>query len=284
MTPQPEHVWLVYAGLTACTRFPALAGFLVMEVVPLVARVLMGFGEQHHCFAPAMTALLPPRDAPLGTLQRHLGHAEDTWVGNLAPIRQGRERFQAEVNARLLASEGQRLDGHVRTRERDVPAVRFPADRDGLGCALNGTGPMDTDAPNLRQGEEAIIQPGAIAVLLEGEAVEAVAALEAWEAGLLAPLHAAEERLVGLVEAGEHILEDVGVDGRVFGERGAHGLQFSFLLKAGDGSVAPLPGGDALLQRGVVEIAAPPEHVVQRPLLGRRRAQLLFVRLAHGLA
>src|SRR5260370_7284106 len=28
-TPQPEQAWLVYAGLTACTRFPALSALKV---------------------------------------------------------------------------------------------------------------------------------------------------------------------------------------------------------------------------------------------------------------
>jgi len=47
--------------------------------------------------------------------------------------------------------------------------------------------------------------------------------------------------------------------------------------------MTPLVGGDALLQGGVVERAAAPEHFVQRSLLSWCRTELLLERLAHGL-
>ena len=73
------------------------------------------------------------------------------------------------------------------------------------------------------------------------------------------------------------------MDGGVLRKLRTDGFQFGFLLEPRDGDVAPLPGGDALLQGGVVEIAAAPQHLIQRPLLGRRGTQFLFVRLAHSL-
>ena len=42
------------------------------------------------------------------------------------------------------------------------------------------------------------------------------------------------------------------------GISGANGFEFGFLLVARDRDVAPLPGGDALLEGGVIEIAATP--------------------------
>jgi hypothetical protein len=107
--------------------------------------------------------------------------------------------------------------------------------------------------------------PNSLAELLVGEAVEAIAALEAREARLLsslAPVHPGEVRLIGRVEPGEHVLQDVAVDGGVVGHLRADGLQLGFLVVAGDGAVAPLPGGDALLQRGVVERTAQPQHAL----------------------
>src|SRR5260221_5949480 len=100
----------------------------------------------------------------------------------------------------------------------------------GVPSRGRGTGPVDADAPNLRQGEEAIIQPGAIAVFLEGEAVQAVAALEAREARLLTALYPAEERLIGLVEPRQHVLEEVRLEGGVLWHLRADGLQLCFLL------------------------------------------------------
>src|SRR5260221_3529374 len=260
-----------------------LAGFLVVEVAPLVAHVLVGLGEQHHRLAPAVTALLPSADSPLGTPQIQLRHAEDARGGDRAAIRQGREGLQAEGNSGLLTRERQGLDRHLRAGEADVPAVGLTGERDRLGRARDRTGPMHAEAPDLGQDQGAVIELSAVAIRLEGEAVEAVAALEAGEAGFLAALHPAKERLIGLIQPGEHILQHVAIDGHIFGKLGADGREFGFLLVAREGD-APLPvQADALLHGGVVELAATPEHLVQRPLLGRRGPQLLFVGLAHGL-
>src|SRR5262245_23518455 len=75
----------------------------------------------------------------------------------------------------------------------------------------------------------------------------------------------------------------MGVDTRVLRELLPYDLQLGFLLIARDGYMAALPGGDALLQRGIVEIAATPKHFVQHPHLCGSRTQFLFVRLAHHL-
>ena len=47
----------------------------------------------------------------------------------------------------------------------------------------------------------------------------AIAPLIAREAACLSGLPAAEERLLGRIEPGEHILQDLGVDSSVFRER-----------------------------------------------------------------
>ena len=110
----------------------------------------------------------------------------------------------------------------------------------------------------------------------------AAAPLEAGKARLLPRLHAPEERLVRLVEPGQHVLQHVAVDGGVFWHLGPDGFQLGFLGQARDGDVAALPGGEALLKRRVVERATAPEHGLQRPFLGGRRAQFLLVGLAHA--
>jgi hypothetical protein len=66
--------------------------------------------------------------------------------------------------------------------------------------------------------------------------VVTVASLQAWEAGLLARWHPSEEHLAGLVQAGEHVLQDVAVTGSVFREVLADALQLGFLLVARDGA------------------------------------------------
>ena len=65
--------------------------------------------------------------------------------------------------------------------------------------------------------------------------------------GASAPLEAREARLIRPVEPRQHVLQDVGMDGGVFRERGADVFEFRFLLIAGDGDARSLPGADALL-------------------------------------
>src|SRR5713101_5306013 len=107
----------------------------MVEVLPLALHGLMRLGEQLDCLATARAALLTPRHSALGALQVQLGHTEDAWVSNLAAIRQGGERFQAEIDAGFLAGEWQGRDRHLGTRETGVPAIGLLRDRDRLGCA-----------------------------------------------------------------------------------------------------------------------------------------------------
>jgi hypothetical protein len=73
------------------------------------------------------------------------------------------------------------------------------------------------------------------------------------------------------------------VNRRVLWELRADVFEFCLLLIAGDRSMSPLPGGDALFQGDFVEIATTPEHCVQRSFLGRRGPQFLLVGLARRL-
>jgi hypothetical protein len=60
-------------------------------------------------------------------------------IRDVLPLRRDQEDLEAHVYAGVFASEGQRLGGHLRTRERDVPAIRLFRDGDRLGSALEGT-------------------------------------------------------------------------------------------------------------------------------------------------
>ncbi len=62
----------------------------------------------------------------------------------------------------------------------------------------------------------------------------AVAPLEAREARGLPFLQAAEECLIRLIKPGEHILQDLGVDGRIVGECRFQVGQLALLLIAGE--------------------------------------------------
>jgi hypothetical protein len=74
----------------------------------------------------------------------------------------------------------------------------------------------------------------------------------------------------------------MGVHGGVLGKLSAQILQFHLLVVAREGDTTTLPRGDALLQGGVVELAAAPQYLVQCPLLSGCGPQLLLVGLAAG--
>src|SRR5262249_35341745 len=122
-------------------------------------------------------------------------------------------------------------------------------------------------APNLGEEQEAVVQAGAVAELLVGERVRAVAPVEAGRAGRLPLADAAEERLGGVVEPGEHVLQELAVARRRPRPRRAEVLQFGFLPVARGGDAAPLPCRLALLQCGVVAPAAEQQDKLELPLL-----------------
>jgi hypothetical protein len=83
--------------------------------------------------------------------------------------------------------------------------------------------------------------------------VVATLALEARIAGLLAGFEAAEEGLEGLVQAAEHVLQDLGVGLGVVGTRGFQVRQLHGLLVVGGAlALAALPPGLALFEGDVI--------------------------------
>src|SRR5260221_6515800 len=175
---------------------------LVVEVLPLPPHLLMLALEQVHGLRAALTARLPTRHPALGLLQSPLRRTVVTRVLNYLAVRRDEEYLQAHIDAGLLTRLRQWLDGHLVAGEVDVPAVRLIGDSDGLGCAFDGTGPADGDAPNLGEDQIAILEPRPVAILFVGEGVVAVAALKPWEARLFAIREPAEERLIGRVQSG----------------------------------------------------------------------------------
>jgi hypothetical protein len=101
---------------------------------------------------------------------------------------------------------------------------------------------LDAAAPDLGEDHRAVLQPRAVARLVAGEGGETVAALEAGVPRLLASLQASKECLLGLVEPGQRVLEDMTLDGGVRWNLRTHVLQLRFLLLARAGDVGSLIG------------------------------------------
>ena len=83
--------------------------------------------------------------------------------------------------------------------------------------------------------------------------------------------------MIGRIQARQDILQHVAVEGGILRQLRPDGRELGFLLKACHRDVAPLPGGDALLQGGVVEGATAPQNGFKRTLLSGRGPQLLLV-------
>src|SRR5262249_36761349 len=151
----------------------------------------------------------------------------------------------------------------------DIPAVRFPADRDRLGCALKRAGPAHRKTANLRQNQEALIRASAAVLthLRVGEAVVALASVEARVARCLASLDAAEEGLEGPIYALHHVLQDLAVDRAVLRHLGFDGRKLGLLLVVADRDAALVPGFAALTNGSVVDLATEHQSTVKRPLL-----------------
>jgi hypothetical protein len=69
------------------------------------------------------------------------------------------------------------------------------------------------------------------------------------------------------IQAGQHVLEHVGVDSRVRRKLRTNGLYLRFLLGAGDRDVTALPDRAALFEGDSVERAAAQHGALQFPLL-----------------
>ena len=131
------------------------------------------------------------------------------------------------------------------------------------------------------QHEEPSLQCRAVSELRVGEGVPTGTRLLARESGPLSMLDTTEERLVGLVQTRQHIVPHLAMDGGILWQSGAKVLECGFLLKTREGDAHAVPGGDALLQRRVVESTAQSKHTPKRPLLLKRGLEVVLVGLAY---
>src|SRR5262249_29464817 len=145
--------------------------------------------------------------------------------------------------------------------------------------------PAHGDAPDLGEDQLAIIQPGAVAVLFVGEGVPAGAPLGAGEPRVFAGAQSPEERLRGLVQPGEHVVQPLGLEGGRGRECFATRLQLGLLLAACRPPALPAPPpGAALLEGGSGERATAPQDHFKLALLGGRRRELLLEGLGRSCA
>jgi amphi-Trp domain-containing protein len=255
----------------------------MLEVAPLPVDLLVLLGQELHGLAAAFAPLLATGDTALRLFQLSLAAAGVPGILDTLTLSGDEKHLQPNVDTRFPAGWRQELRGYFSTREGRVPAVGFMDNGDRLDRAFEGTTPPDSEAANLGEHQIAVIEGGTVAELLVGEAGAAAASLKAGIARLLTRLYPTEERLEGTVEACEHLLQHLRMDIVVLWSHLFDGGQFGALVGTRDALAAFLPGITALLERGVIEFSAAPEHKPHPLLLLRGRLKFAFEGFAYGL-
>src|SRR5262249_48603733 len=160
-------------------------------------------GTETGCRASTMASLRAAGAPPLCSLQRTLGRALPTGMEAARAMREGSERRDPQVDARLLSGLLQRLDQRGGARGTDLPPLPLLGGSCGCGARPPGGGSSAPRCAHRGEDQQAALQGGPVAVLLVGEGVVAQTRLIAGIARLLSRLDAAKERLIGLVEARE---------------------------------------------------------------------------------
>ena len=132
---------------------------LVVKVLPLALHLLMRLGEQCHRLACGGCS---PSCGERHGAARSSARARLCDTSRDEKMRVPSESVANDSKPRSMPVScpvgGKRLYRHIGAREADIPAVRFPADRDGLGRALQRAGPAHGNAPDLGEDQEAIVQ------------------------------------------------------------------------------------------------------------------------------
>jgi hypothetical protein len=100
-----------------------------------------------------------------------------------------------------------------------------------------------------------------------GEAVVAVATVEAGVSRCLARLHPAEKGVEGALYPLYYVLQDLAVDFAVLRQLGFDAGMFCFLLVVTDGDAAHPPCFPAFLDSSIVDMAAEHNDTIKHPLL-----------------
>ena len=253
-----------------------ITGNLVLEVAPLVANMNVGALEKHDGLTSSVAPLvLPPRDFPLSAPQPRLGVSIVPRVLNLAAICEHGKAIQTDIDS-SDAVAGWKPQMFALDTEAHEPVPGIPLDCDRLDFAFDGPVQFDLYVPGSLHAQLAAVQQSAsIAVGRKRDAVVTARGTVAREPGLLAALHAGEERLIRLIHSAQHILAAGEIRQRQ-ATVGPHRLQLVGLVVVVDRLVADLPGSDPLLKGSVVEAGRVSEFPDEKSGLRLRRVDPVF--------
>lgn len=220
----------------------------VMMLSPKVGNASMKNMNDFDGLTAIRSALLFPTDSSLGTTQCGQFRLEIARVLDAGSVGGGEKRLKSNVDAGSWLAAGWHSQVAEVTGQDYIPFVGLTLQCGRLDCALHLSVDIDADFADVLDAELAFDESDTIAIGREFDAVEAIACLEPWIAGLRVPaLAATEKSAVGLVKAAHRGLSRREVDS---GEEGIVPAQVFELGRLG----------------GVLD-AAPMRFILPAPLL-----------------
>ena len=254
---------------------------LVREVQPLPFDFQVLFCQQARRLPPIVTAALLPTHVALRRLQSSFGVAQMVRVRDGRARRERGEVLQADIYADTCARLWQVAALITCNAKRDVPAVNFSLNGDGLNRPFYGTGEAHATTPYL--GERQLVAHNLPPRLRKSERIIAVFVPEARIAGLLSSFDSAEETVEGLLHALESVLQDLAVHGGQIQTLLFDVGQLVGLALVVERDARLSVGVSPLLQSGVVQLAADVQRSGQLLLNRARDSQLVLEGFAHCL-
>ena len=151
--------------------------------------------------------------ASLGGFQPALGLLQKVRVINHFAGRDRTEIGEVQVHARDIAGFGDQRRVRFFDGKDDIPSIGLTLDRTSFNLAFNGPMQSQPHGPNLSQVQFVAIKFETR--LRVGERIEKSLSLESWKSRLLlACLNATKERIEGLTEPSQRVLQYLAVNGR----------------------------------------------------------------------
>lgn len=188
--------------------FDVTIGYFMEKVFTLVGNLLVRFGNKHSSPCSANGALDPAREPSLSTPQELFGLPKVFRVLNLAPLRIGKERFNAYIETYILCGWGQVSNRDVIARERNEPFTgSLSPNRNGFYIAFNWSGKKEFKPTNVVDIE--ILSRESPPTLFKGKGLVSILPFESRETGLFFGLNSAEEGLKCSIEPFQYILKNL---------------------------------------------------------------------------